>query len=198
MEISDRPFALFITWTCYGTWLPGDKRGHVSNVLLPNSRYERSDQSPNSPYPDGDPRTRTRAAGLQKYTTARLCASDAFILATSLLETSVSHAWFIPRAAILFNHVHVVVCKCPPDGPAVRRLWKGRAHADFRRSSSGPQHLWTKGGSDRYLNDGASIAGAIHYVANQLNPLAEIIDGRILTRVEIDAEARRRKAGGSL
>jgi hypothetical protein len=32
---ADEPFALHITWTCYGTWLPGDQRGHVSNVLLP-------------------------------------------------------------------------------------------------------------------------------------------------------------------
>jgi hypothetical protein len=197
MEISDRPFALLITWTCYGTWLPGDKRGHVSNIVLPNSRYQRSDQSPNTPYPEGDPRTRTRAAALQKYPTVRLSDAESLAVAKSLLETSVTNAWFIPRAAILFNHVHVVVCKCPPDGPAVRRLLKGRAHADLRRTTSGPQHRWTKGGSDRYLNDEPSIEGAIHYVANQLKPLAEIVDGRILNRVEMDAEDRRRKADGS-
>jgi hypothetical protein len=197
MEISDRPFALLITWTCYGTWLPGDARGHVSNVVLPTSRYQKSEQGAGTPYPEGDPRTRTRAVGLQKYPTSRLSPAEALILAESLLETSRTKSWFIPRAAILFNHVHGVICKCPPDGPAVRRVLKGRAHADLARSSAGTHRWWTKGGSDRYLNDEASIEGALHYVANQPNPLAEIVDGRILGRDEMDAEDRRRKADGS-
>ena len=28
-----RPFALHITWTCYGTWLPGDERGYVAGAF---------------------------------------------------------------------------------------------------------------------------------------------------------------------
>jgi hypothetical protein len=186
-----------ITWTCYGTWLPGDARGHVSNIVLPTSRYQKSEQGPGTPYPEGDPRTRTRAAGLQKYPTTRLSPDEALTIAKSLLETSLTRRWFIARAAIMFNHVHVVICKCPSDGPLVRRLLKGRAQADLSRLTTEPHHWWTKGGSDRYLNDEASIIGAIRYVANQPNPLAEIVDGRILSREEIDAEDRRRKADGS-
>ena len=30
--MTDKPFALHITWTCYGTWLPGDARGWVEDV----------------------------------------------------------------------------------------------------------------------------------------------------------------------
>ena len=97
----------------------------------------------------------------------------------------------------MFNHVHVVICKCPSDGPLVRRLLKGRAHADLSRLTTEPHSWWTKGGSDRYLNDEPSIIGAIRYVANQPNPLAEIVDGRLLSREEMDAEDRRRKADGS-
>jgi REP element-mobilizing transposase RayT len=197
MEFRDAPFVLFITWTCYGTWLPGDDRGHASSILVPIARYQKSDRRPGRPYAVGDPRTRKRATALQKHSTARLTASVASEVAKSLLETSVARGWSIPRAAILFNHVHVVITKCPHDGPIVRRLLKGRAHADLHRSYPQREHWWTKGGSDRYLNDDASIAGAIRYVANQFEPLAEIVDGRILSREEMDSQDRRRKAGGS-
>ena len=29
---TDEPMAYFITWTTYGTWLPGDERGHWSDA----------------------------------------------------------------------------------------------------------------------------------------------------------------------
>ena len=182
MNANDRPFALFVTWTCYGTWLPGDHRGHVSNVLLPTARYQRSDDMPGTPFAPGDSRTRKRAVSLQKYSTTRLSSVEAHAVAESLLQTAITEGWSILRAAIMFNHVHVVVCKCPCDGPAVRRLLKGRAHTDLSRSSREPRRWWTQGGSDRYLNDESSVSGAVRYVANQPNPLAEIAEGRILIR----------------
>lgn len=39
MPVVDDAHAYFITWTTYGTWLPGDPRGHVSNVVGSDERY---------------------------------------------------------------------------------------------------------------------------------------------------------------
>jgi len=36
----DEPFALLITWTCYGTWLPGDRRGYGSNTRRKDGKYD--------------------------------------------------------------------------------------------------------------------------------------------------------------
>jgi len=38
--INDDTVAMFFTWTTYGTWLPGDERGHVSNKLRPTGGFE--------------------------------------------------------------------------------------------------------------------------------------------------------------
>jgi hypothetical protein len=58
-------FALLITWTCYGTWLPGDERGHVSNMLNPRSGFEQKQNVPGTPPADGDEYTRVHAWALQ-------------------------------------------------------------------------------------------------------------------------------------
>ena len=182
---------------------PATERGSraMSEVTHPASwsrsrATKRAIEDPAGPTPWAT-RPGSGATALQKHSTARLTASVASEVAKSLLETSVARGWFIPRAAILFNHVHVVITKCPHDGPLVRRLLKGRGPCRSPPVVPQREHWWTKGGSDRYLNDDASIAGAIHYVANQFEPLAEIVDGRILSREEMDAQDRRRKAGGS-
>src|SRR5947209_10753884 len=42
------PLAYFLTWTCYGTWLPGDERGWVQKpgrFQPPNPRLEASARS---------------------------------------------------------------------------------------------------------------------------------------------------------
>jgi hypothetical protein len=52
-----------LTWTTYGTWLPGDTRGFVSDVRDgpgPEVRHN----VPSTPYDADDPRVRQRALGL--------------------------------------------------------------------------------------------------------------------------------------
>ena len=43
---SERPFVLHITWTCYGNWLPGDRRGYVSNTLRPEGGFRPKEKHP--------------------------------------------------------------------------------------------------------------------------------------------------------
>src|SRR3954454_4062773 len=48
-------FALHITWTCYGTWLPGDERGHVSDVIFPDGGFVPASAKLNSARLRADP-----------------------------------------------------------------------------------------------------------------------------------------------
>jgi hypothetical protein len=46
-------FALHITWTTYGTWLPGDERGYVANTLQDNELYLPRENVVGTPYTNG-------------------------------------------------------------------------------------------------------------------------------------------------
>ena len=125
----DQPFALLITWTCYGTWLPGDERGHVSNTLLPEGGHRGKQNVPGTPVSAGDEYTRQPARALQKGETVWLSADQARSAAQALVEAAKTREWKILRGAIMANHVHVVVSDCPDDGPAARRILKGTSQA---------------------------------------------------------------------
>ena len=49
MVIHDDAFALHITWTTYGSRLPGDERGYVSNTYLPSEGYQPKQNAPSAP-----------------------------------------------------------------------------------------------------------------------------------------------------
>jgi REP element-mobilizing transposase RayT len=169
-------FALHITWTCYGTWLPGDDRGHVSNVLLPSGGYRDKQNTPGTPIAAGDSYTRQRAQTLQKGSTVWLTMATAKVTATALVQAASQRNWHILRASVMPNHVHVVVTNCPDDGAAVRRVLKGVSQAALNEASARPQRWWTAGGSDRYKHGVAAVEAAVNYVANQANKLAEVVD----------------------
>ena len=178
--MGDRPFALHITWTCYGTWLPGDERGYVSNTLRPGGGFRPKENTPGAPYTADDPYTRERARALQTGTTVVLTEELALVAAKALVEAAARRAWRIVRGALMANHVHMVVLDSLPDGPAVRRALKGSSQAALSEHVGGSRRWWTAGGSDRYKNDDAAIAAAIQYVADQQGKLAEIVDMQVL------------------
>ena len=172
----DDAFGLFITWTCYGTWLPGDRRGYVSDTFLPDGTRKPKQNTPGTPYTADDAHTRDRARRRQKGRTVYLNRDQATAVAEALVDAAGKQQWRILRGAVMRSHVHVVVIDCPEDGPLVRRGLKGPSQTRLSRLAGKPQRWWTRGGSDRYLRDEASIQGAIDYVAAQEGILAQIID----------------------
>jgi REP element-mobilizing transposase RayT len=172
----DEPFALHISWTCYGTWLPGDARGYVSDTLIPGGGFEPKQNVPGTPCTADDPFTRSRAQQLQKSPAVRLTRAQARAVAEALVSAAAKRGWFILRAAVMANHAHVVVTRCPDDGPAVRRILKGVSQAALSRVRGGPRRWWTAGGSDRYKHGTAAVDEAVRYVGDQEWKLVEIID----------------------
>src|SRR5438093_1121542 len=105
----DHTFALHITWTCYGTWLPGDRRGYVSNTIDPVVGYEPKQNAPGTPYRADAAYTYHRAQKLQKGATVSLSPAQALCAAESLIEAARVRDWRILRGAVMSNHIHVVV-----------------------------------------------------------------------------------------
>jgi REP element-mobilizing transposase RayT len=174
----DRPFALHITWTCYGTWLPGDRRSHVSNVLLPEGGFLPKENVPGTPYHREDDLTNQKARELQKGETVFLTAEQALVVVACLCEAAQARGWRILRGAIMANHVHVLVMDCPNDGSTVRRILKGTSQAALNDHIGHTRRWWTQGGSDRYKNDWPAIEAAARYIEAQPGILAQIVDGR--------------------
>jgi REP element-mobilizing transposase RayT len=181
MEI-ERPFALLITWTCYGTWLPGDRRGYVSNTLVEDGGFVFKENRVGVPPAADDPFTRRRAKQLQRWPKVLFTPLEALDVAQSLSRASHECRWNLLAAAVMSNHVHVLVTGCPDDGAHVRRVLKGRTRAELSRLRGSAKRWWTSGGSDRYLHDEASIAAAIKYVEQQRGILAGVFGGEVRAR----------------
>ncbi len=151
----DEPLAYFLTWTTYGTWLPGDERGWVAKPgqFLPPDPY------------------------LEEVCRSLLTEPPLYLDPTQreLVEGTIAdhcrrRGWHLHAVACRTNHVHVVVTapgKKPKDVLNQFKAWCTRKLKELLESSE-PQSVrenwWTQGGSKRWLNDDESVASAVEYV----------------------------------
>ena len=163
----------FLTWTTYGTWLPGDDRGFVSNVADGNGPGKRRN------IPGTEPAKKMR--GLELMARDKM-SSDAVYLthehARELLdqfhETAGYRRWDLAAVSIMRNHVHLVVgVSGDPEPETILGSFKSygsrRLNRKFGRPASGT--WWTAGGSRRPLRTESSVLAAIAYVRDQEYPL---------------------------
>jgi len=183
--MSDKPFALHITWTTYGTWLPGDKRGYVSPTRLPTGGALPKKNIYGTDYTRNDPYTKHIADSQQKYDTVLLTLDLANVVAAQLIASCEERHWHIAQAAIMTNHVHVVVMLCPEDGSAVRRILKGVSQAALSKHTGKNQRWWTTRGSNRYKYDQEAIDNAVHYDQRQEGMLVGIENMKIFVPGEV-------------
>lgn len=147
------PLAYFITWTTYGTWLPGDQRGSVINNSTPGTQFD------------------AHTPGLVEASKARM-VSPAFVMDakrraivdSAIREHASFRGWRVLALHVRTNHVHVVIgARAKPED--VMGKLKSRGSRVLReageRVGSG---VWTVHGSTRYLDTPASVERAIAYV----------------------------------
>ena len=89
------PLGYFLTWTTYGTWLPGDDRGW-------NRKDEPEVQPPN-------PFLVEIAASRMKETEFRLSTSDRDTVEATIRKHCEIREWPLHAVNVRTNHVHVVV-----------------------------------------------------------------------------------------
>lgn len=150
------PLAYFITWTCYGTWLPGDERGWT--------KWHHGDKLP-------QPLLAEWCRENMKESPVLLDLAQREIVESTLAEHCAIRQWHLHAVNCRSNHCHVVVTANSHDGEAVRdqfKTWctrklKERQNAELSPEETRREHWWTSKGSARLIFDEECLRAAIKY-----------------------------------
>ena len=150
--------AYHITWTTYGTWLPGDERGWVAS---------RADgiQAP-------EPEREQDAALAMVEHAVTLAPQQREVVEQTIEDHCRIRGWTLHAVNARSNHIHVVVT-ANRDGKVVRdqfKAWCSRNLSDqagLTRSvarKAGRRHWFTEGGSCKPIDNEEYLQNAITYV----------------------------------
>jgi REP element-mobilizing transposase RayT len=162
-----------LTSTTYGTWLPGDRRGFVSNVRDGSGPEVRHNQ-PGTPVDADMPGLAASSRGALKCPPILFILEQAQELLAQFQETAAYRGWQLLAVAIMANHFHIVVgVPGDPDPSELLGDFKSYGSRSLNRRWSKPASgtWWTESGSRRKLPDEAALLAAIQYVKNQPNCL---------------------------
>lgn len=162
-----------LTWTTYGTWLPGDDRGFVSSVRVDAGRRKRHNR-PQTEYDRSMPGLKQSAESLLKGQPIFLVEDQANSVLAQLLETAGHRGWGLFAVAVMRNHVYLVVgVPSDPDPEVLLRDFKSYASRKLNRAFGEPDapRWWTEPGSKRKLKGENAVEAAVTYVLNQEHPL---------------------------
>ena len=163
-----------LTWRTYGTWLPGDARGFVSNVRGVDGCGERH----NTPGTECE----RDLPGLQRYAREQmkgepvlLTADQARLVAADFRSSAEFRGWPVQALAVMANHVHLVV-SAPEEVLTDRLLQVFKSYASRKLNQAYPRPVggtwWAASGSRRRLPNEQAVLAAVEYVRNQEYPLA--------------------------
>src|SRR5579884_2299354 len=136
------PLAYFLTWTTYGSWLPGDERGWV-----------KKGQGVQPP----EPVRKETAGALLTESPCTLTPEQRRLVEKTMAEHCRIRGWQLHVVNCRTNHVHVVVT-ADRDPETVRdqfKAWCTRRLKEQQRARGVAVRTkwWTERGSERCLND---------------------------------------------
>lgn len=136
-----------VTWTTYGTWLQGDKRGYVRRGKI----CERN------------PRLEQRNKDNQMGNTIKLTNKQQSIVRKAILEEAYKLGQKVHSIAVCSNHVHMVVGY---SGDSIEKSVKSYKNASLfaLRKDGYVGRVWTRGYDKRYCFDEKSLCARIDYV----------------------------------
>jgi len=163
--------AWLLTWTTYGTWLPGDGRGYVSRSPRESGDHALRNQ-PATDYDAAQGDIESAARERQSGDPILLTQEQAVWVSISLADAATRHNIALNALSIMPDHVHLL-CQSDCDGSELLQLFKGNsAHALSQRFPlKESQRWWTKSGSKRYIRKGDDPFAAVDYVCDRRNAL---------------------------
>ena len=163
-----------LTWTTYGTWLPGDERGFVGQVKREDSRRKRRNR-PGEEFDRSMPGLHQASQQFLKGAPIWFSMLHAETVLNQILKTAEYRCWLGLAIAVMNNHVHVVVqVSGDPEPENLLRDFKSYASRELSKSFGRPKSgtWWTESGSKRKLATPEAVIGGVRYVKNQEKPLA--------------------------
>jgi len=148
------PLAYLITWTTYGTWLPGDGRGWVE-------AGKPGIQTPN------DAR-RSMVRSELRYEPVQLDASQRTVVSETIRKHCDLRQWTIHALNVRSNHIHLVAAAdaAPEKVMSQLKSWCSRRlnEAAYADGSCSRRKWWTEHGSTKWINDAIYLENAVRYV----------------------------------
>jgi REP element-mobilizing transposase RayT len=156
---NDDPIAFLLTWSTYGTWLPGDIRGWVE--------YRGGFQLP-------DAILDLESAARMTEDACRLALHQRERVNQQVAETCQYKGWILHAVNCRTNHVHVVLTSTthPKTIREQLKAWCTRRLNEQQAESGIPEHerrskWWAERGSIRWIFQESDLFAAIEYVVNQ-------------------------------
>ena len=163
----------FLTWTTYGSWLPGDSRGFVS-PRFEFSPAQRRNNVVGIPYDVGRSKLIAIAKANMRGDVILLERAHAAQLEAQFAETASYRGWTVVVGAVMANHVHLVVGVAgDPEPWVLMRDFKGYAsRALNRKFGRRPSDTWwTEQGSKRKVKSARHYRAVLNYVLRQAGAL---------------------------
>ena len=153
------PLAYFLTWTTYGTWLPGDERGWVDG----------HDEARHVPIQEPDPVRWGEAHSRMSDAAVTLDAPMRQLVEEVITADCAHRGWFLHAVSARSNHVHVVVSAGDVRPEKVAIMFKAYCTRKLKKlpGMAGRKDWWTENASKRYLDSEDSLQAAIRYVNGQ-------------------------------
>ena len=136
-----------VTWTTYGTWLPGDDRGYVvhGSILGNNEGLRQANMK----------RLKSKIINLSPL--ERQTVREAILSKAEGLKQK------IYAIIVCSNHVHIVVQRTSESIEMVVSYYKNAARLALRANGFGGR-LWTRGFDKRFCYDHSQLKGRIEYL----------------------------------
>lgn len=149
-----RLFGYHLTWTTYGTWLQGDKRGYVKNGKIL----------------DGDESLFKLCGKLQTDPAFRLRQNEKKIVETAILKEAERIGHSICALVVHSNHVHIAARTCDKSMETVVSMYKSAATRALRRAGRGGK-IWTSGFYKTFCFTPQELAVKIKYIQKHIQPV---------------------------
>ena len=138
-----------VTWTTYGSWLPGDERGYVQDGQIR----------------PGDVTIFQASKRRQKSQTVRLTKTERQIVHRAILTEAQTIGHQIEACAVFSNHVHVVATPHSQSIEDIVARYKSvTTRALWQHGRRG--RIWTKGYDKRFCFSKEELSRRIQYVKN--------------------------------
>lgn len=145
----DDPIAFFLTWTTYGTWLPGDPRGWVD--------YRHGWQLP-------DPIALLEARSRMSEDACVLSVDERRIVEAQAAKTCAYRGWTLHAVNCRSNHVHLVVSASETNPSKIRVDIKAWCTRRLKTCNPDRENWWSERGSQRHIFSEESLRAVIQYV----------------------------------